>query len=119
MKRFILLTLCGLLAFCGVNAYGKTNSNWKETQTVVIPQSVEIHEGVTRGGNPKFWIEIDDIQVSVSPSNATKFKNNEVKLELVKWQNTETGKIRYSTRQVKGKSSKKETKNIDLTGLFK
>ena len=117
MKKFVLALILGLMSVVGLSA--PKNSPWKEIQTVIIPQNTEIHEGVTRNGNPKFWIEIEDVQVVVSPSNVSKFQKGEVKLELVKWENTENGKFKYSTRQVKGSSAKKESKNIDLGRVFK
>ena len=90
-----------------------------EIQKVEIPAGVEIHEGITRSGNPKFWIVVEGTNVSISAGNATKFKAGQVKLELVKWQHKDTGAFKYSTRQVKGATSaKKESKNIDLSKLF-
>lgn len=117
MKKFILVLIVGLISIVGLCA--PKNSPWREIQTVLIPQTVEIHEGVTRSGNNKYWIEVEGIKVSVAPTNVSKFQKGEVQLELVKWQNTETKAYKYSTRQVKGSSSKKESKNIDLGGLFK
>lgn len=117
MKKIIIALILGLMSVVGLSA--PKNSPWKEIQTVVIPQTTEIHEGVTRNGNNKYWIEVEGIKVSVSPSNVSKFQKGEVKLELVKWENTENGKFKYSTRQVKGSSAKKESKNIDLGRVFK
>lgn len=116
MKRFIISLLCGVICVLS----GAKDSPWKEIQTVILPQSVTIYEGVTRSGNAKYWIEIENIKVSVAPTNVSKFQRGEVKLELVKWQNIETKKFKYSTRQVKssGSSTRKEEKNIDLTSLF-
>lgn len=116
MKKLIILLA---LALMPVFSFGASKSTWKEMQTVVIPSDTKIYEGVTRGGNPKFWIEVSGISVSVSEGNAKKFKSGEVKLELVKWQN-EDGKLRYSTRQVSTSTrGKGKTKDIDLVGLFK
>lgn len=118
MKKFIVMLILGLISTVGLCA--PNHSPWKEIQSVEIPNSVEVHEGVTRNGNAKYWIEIEDMKISVSPSNVSKFKNGEVKLELVEWYNTETGAYRYSTRQVKGSkvSSNKENKKIDLGRVF-
>jgi hypothetical protein len=102
-----------------VGLSARENSPWREIQTVLIPQNVEIFEGVTRNGNTKYWIEVEGIKVSIAPTNVSKFQKGEVQLELVKWQNTETKAYKYSTRQVSGSSAKKESKNIDLGGLFK
>lgn len=89
-----------------------------EIQKVEIPAGTNIHEGITRNGNPKYWIEVSGIQVTVSAGSAAKFKEGQVKLELVKWQHKDTGAFKYSTRQVKSASAKKESKNIDLSKLF-
>jgi hypothetical protein len=119
MKKLAIALIVGLMSVVGLSA--RENSPWKEIQTVLIPQTVEVHEGVTRSGNNKYWIEVEGIKVTIAPTNVSKFQNGEVQLELVKWQNTETKAYKYSTRQVKSSkaSSNKETKNIDLGGLFK
>ena len=119
MKHIFKALLIGAIALLSINAYSQSNSkksDWQEVQTVVLPSDVTIHEGVTRTGNPKYWIEIEDIKVPVSPGTANKFKMHQVQVELVKWENN--GKFKYSTRQVKGSSTSK-SKNIDLMGLFK
>ena len=113
MKKFILILVLSLISFSVF-----AESKWLVLQTVEIPTSTVIKEGVTRGGNPKFWIEVKGISVPVSEGNAKKFRAGDVKLEVVKWKNNETGKLRYSTRQVKGSTSKSEMKDIDLKGLF-
>lgn len=118
MKKFVLALIVGLMSVVGLSA--RENSPWKEIQSVEIPKTVEIHEGVTRSGNNKYWIEVEGIKVSVAPTNVSKFQKGEVRLELVKWYNDTTKAYKYSTRQMKGSSStKKESKNINLNGVFK
>lgn len=93
-----------------------TSSPWKEVQAVEIPAGQTIRAGVTKNGNPKFWFEFGELKVTVSPGNAAKYKVNQATLLLVKWQHSETGKYKYSTRQ---KSvAKKATPNVDLNNLF-
>lgn len=118
MKKLAIALIVGLMSVVGLSA--RENSPWKEIQTVLIPQTVEIHEGVTRSGNNKYWIEVEGIKVSIAPTNVSKFQKGEVQLELVKWQNTETKAYKYSTRQVKSSnaSSNKESKNINLGRVF-
>lgn len=121
MKHIFKALLVGAIALLSINAYGQSDSkksDWQEVQTVVLPSDVTIHEGVTRTGNPKYWIEVEDINVPVSAGSAVKFKAHQVKLELVKWYNESTGKYKYSTRQVKSASSNKG-RNIDIVGLFR
>lgn len=117
MKKFIVLLIVGLISSVGLCA--PKNSPWREIQTVIIPQTVEIHEGTTRSGNAKFWIEVEGVKVAVAPTNASKFRRGEVKLELVKWYREDTKSYKYSVRQVKdSKSSKSGDKNINLNTVF-
>lgn len=117
MKKLAIALIVGLMSVVGLSA--RENSPWREIQTVEIPAGTTINHGTTRGGNPKAWIVIDgNVNVSVSPKSAEKFEAGEVRLELVKWQNTETKAYKYSTRQIKGSSTKKESKNIDLGRVF-
>lgn len=121
MKHIFKALLIGAIALLSINAYGQSNSkksDWQEVQKIVLPSDVTIHEGVTKSGNPKYWIEVEDIKVPVSPGTANKFKMHSAQVELVKWYNESTGKYRYSTRQVKSASSNKG-RNIDLVGLFR
>ena len=91
-------------------------SPWKEVQVVEIPAGQTIHAGVTKNGNLKFWFEFGEIKVNVSPGSAAKYKANQVTLLLVKWQHSENGKYKYSTRQKS--AAKKSIPNIDLNNLF-
>ena len=119
MKKFIVLLIVGLISSVGLSA--RENSPWKEIQSVEIPAGTTNNHGTTRTGNPKAWIVVDGINVPVSPKSAEKFEAGTVKLELVKWQNSETKKYRYSTRQVKSgnTSTSNGDKNVDITKIFK
>lgn len=108
MKKFIIALFMGiLLSTFLVEAKPK-----KEVQSVAIPQSTMVYEGVTKGGNPKYWIEVSGVKVSISKSNAEKLKKGE-KILLVKWVD-ENGKYSYSTRYG---GSKTPTPNIDLSTI--
>lgn len=122
MKKFILLLLAVVLGTAAMQGettkQSENKSEWSEVQKVEIPAGTSIQEGVTKSGNPKYWIELGDLKVSVSNGSAEKFKAGEVKLELVKWQSSKTGGFKYSTRQVKG-SAKAKSIDLDITKLFK
>lgn len=116
MKKILVILA---VVVCGINtmvAQDKKESPWKEIQVIDIPAGQTVHEGVTKNGNPKFWFEFGDIKVNVSPGSAAKYKANQVTLLLVKWQHSETGKFKYSTRQKS--AAKKSTPDVDLTNLF-
>ena len=118
MRKFILLMVLSIIPLVGLS--NPKESPWREIQTVLIPQTVEIHEGVTRSGNNKFWIEVEGIKVTIAPTNVSKFQKGEVKLELVKWYNDTTKKYRYSTRQAKdSKALSNADKDVNLNGVFK
>lgn len=87
-------------------------SEWVEQTTVEIPYDVEINVGVTKNGNPKYWIDIEDINVAVSPGNYEKFIKKEIVLVLVEWYNPTTGKYKYTTRQ-KAKANVVKKLNLD------
>lgn len=93
------------------------NSAWQEQQCIDLPKGIVIHEGVTRNGNPKYWLEFDQIgKVIVSPSNVKSYKSGSITLQLVKWYNKDTNSYKYTIRKKKGV---KQTKNIDLLTIFK
>ena len=117
-KIFAIMVVAMATMVCStINAQEvKKESPWVEVQVVDIPVGQTVYEGVTKSGNPKCWFEFGDITVSVSPSNAAKYKEGLV-LVLVKWQHKDTKKFKYSTRQKYGRTSK-VTPNVDLTKLF-
>lgn len=108
MKKFIIALIAGLL--CSIFLAEATPK--KEVQSVAIPQSTLVYEGVTKSGNPKYWIEVSGVKVSISKSNAEKLKRGE-KVLLVKWVD-ENGKYSYSTRYGGSKTS---TPNLDLSKI--
>ena len=116
MKKILVIAVALMSVVNTVVAQQKQDSPWKEVQVVEIPAGQTIHEGVTKNGNPKFWFEFGELKVNVSPGSAAKYKANTTTLLLVKWQHSETGKYKYSTRQKA--AAKKETPNIDLNNLF-
>lgn len=119
-KIFALVVVAMATMVSGINSNAqevKKESPWVEIQQVDIPAGKIVHEGVTRKGNPKFWFEFSNIgDVTVSPGNVTKYKNGETTLVLVKWQNKETGKFKYSTRQKDRTTS--GVPDVDLTTVF-
>lgn len=116
MKKLLVIVVALMSVVNTVVAQQKQESPWKEVQVVEIPAGQTLHEGLTKNGNPKFWFEFGEIQVTVSPGSAAKYKDNATTLLLVKWQHHESGKIKYSTRQ-KSQSVTK-TVDVDLTKLF-
>lgn len=87
-------------------------------QTMEVSPGTIIHEGVTKNGNPKYWIVLSSgsqsVNISVSPTNAVKFRSGQIRLEIVKRQNKSTGKISYGTRQIGGRITNL-TPDIDLS----
>jgi len=118
MKKIVLMLMLSLISLVGFSQ--KKDSPWREIQTVEIPKTVEIHEGVTKSGNNKYWIEVEGVNVTIAPTNVSKFQNGEVKLELVKWYRDDTKAYKYSVRQVKDSktSNSSSSKNIDLNKVF-
>ena len=90
-------------------------SDWEEVTTIEVPYDIEIVQGVTKNGNPKYYIDIEDTQIIVSENNYIKFKNKEIVLVIVEWYNPETGKYRYTTRQ---KTKSNITKKLNIEQLW-
>lgn len=110
MKKFLIALLAGLILSCFLGEA----KNKKEVQSVQIPSTIQVYEGVTRNGNPKYWIEIEGLKVGISKSNVEKLKSGR-KVYLVKWVD-ENGKCSYSTRS-EGKAASKPAPSIDLTKI--
>jgi hypothetical protein len=118
IEVFFALTL-GILMFTlfyfclpEANAQTPQKSEWVEQTTVEIPYSVEINKGTTKNGNPKYWIDIENMSIAVSAGNYEKFIKKEIVLVLVEWYNPTTGKYKYTTRQ-KAKSNVVKKLNLD------
>lgn len=119
-KIFAIVVVAMATVFSCVtsNAQEKKASPWVEVQQVDIPAGQTIYEGVTKSGNPKYWMEFEGIgKITVSPGSAVKYKDGTVTLVLIKWQHKENESYKYSIRQKKG-SSKANTPDVDLTNLF-
>lgn len=116
LENFVIAMLGVALAviwyFSIPTTSAQNKSEWVEQTTVEIPYTVEINKGVTKNGNPKYWIDIEDISVPVSESNYKKFINKEVVLVLVEWYNPTTGNYKYTTRQ-KAKANVVKKLNLD------
>ena len=110
--KFIATTIWAIMLsifLCNVECSAQEKkSEWQEVTTIEIPNDVEIHTGVTKNGNPKYWIEVQGIKVTISEGNYNKFINKEIDLVLVEWYNATTDKYKYTTRQAdKAKSNNK------------
>lgn len=88
-KHYLIIFLAWVLSFICVFSNAQTpestpkKSEWIENATIDIPYNIEINKGVTKSGNPKYYIDIEDITVYVSPSNYEKFIKKEIVLLLV------------------------------------
>lgn len=108
----LILAIVWYFSIPTASAQTTAKSEWIEQTTVEIPYDVEINTGVTKNGNPKYWIDIEDVNVTVSPGNYEKFIKKEIVLVLVEWYNPTTGKYKYTTRQ-KAKSNVVKKLNLD------
>ena len=115
MKKFII-ALIGTLLLSTLLVEAKPK---KEVQSAVLPSTTVVYEGVTRNGNPKYWVELKQgnliVKVTISKSNAEKLQKGE-EILIIKWVD-ENGKYSYSTRCKDGKKGKMLTPNIDLSTL--
>lgn len=113
MKKLILAIAVALICF---SAGAQTPKKVVTDSVAFMPTQVEIFEGVTKNGNPKWWIEIPAEggkvkKVSLSQSHVT---SNRL-LALIERQDEETGKYSYSVKFAEPK--KASTGKADLSAL--
>ena len=92
----------------------KEQSEWVEVNTVELPEGIEVFSGITRNGNPKYWIEIEGIKVFLSHTNKEHYINGTSTIILVEWYNKSTDRYKYTTRQ---KNKTPQVKRINLERL--
>lgn len=109
MKKFILFSIMMLLS---ISLFSQTGE-WKEVQVVEIPQGTPVYYSVTESGNIKYCIKLQDMTIPVSKTNAQKFVDGQIRLELVKWYNPITKKFKYTTRKISNSE-----RNVDLSTVF-
>lgn len=113
MKKLILSIAIAFICF---SAGAQTPKKVVTDSVAFMPTQVEIFEGVTKSGNPKWWIEIPAEggkvkKVSLSQSHAT---SNRL-LALIERRDVETGKYSYSVKFAEPK--KTSTGKADLSAL--
>lgn len=108
MKRFLTFLLFSIIS---VSLFAE--NSWKEVQVIEIPKGTTIYYRYADDGDIKYYFKFDDLIVSVSKTNAKKFIEGTVRLELVKWQHRSTYKFKYTVRQIQNSS-----KDIDLSKIF-
>lgn len=112
--KYIVMCCLGILFSCYISfAQDKPKSEWQEIKAVELPQGLEVYSGITSGGNPKYWIEIQKIKVFLTPTNKEHYLNNTCTIMLVEWYNKSKDVYKYTTRQ---KKEVKQTK-INLNAL--
>lgn len=114
MKRTFLAIAVGLLLSLSTSA--QTTTKVVTDSVAFMPDKVQIFEGVTKSGNPKFWIEIPTEdgktkKVSMTESHATSGRL----LALIERKDTKTGKYSYSIKFAEGRS--RTSGRANLSGL--
>lgn len=93
-----------MLALVGFLASGQTTKVVTDS-VVFMPDKVQIFEGVTKSGNPKWWIELPTEtgvkKVSLSESHVTSGRL----LALIEKRDMRTGKYSYSVKFAEPKKS--------------
>ena len=116
MKK-IFLTIA-LVLVCLISASAQTTKVVTDSVTF-MPESVRIFEGVTKNGNPKWWIELPAgsgvKKVTLTESHVTSGRL----LALIERRDTTTGKYTYSVKFAEPKKRTSTSVKADLSGLKK
>lgn len=110
----IILGIVFAVAFCATPANAQSTQDkteWVEVNSVDLPEGIEVFSGISRSGNPKYWIEIEGIKVFLSPTNKEHYINGTATIVLVEWYNNTLDRYKYTTRQ---KKQSKQSKRINL-----
>ena len=113
MKKIFLI-----VAFALISLLASAQSKKAVTDSVAfMPSQVEIYTGLTKNGNPKWWIEIPTEtgvkKVTMTESHATSGRM----LALIERYDAETGKYSYSIKFAEPKA--KGNGKADLSMLKK
>ena len=107
VKRLLVL-LAAWMAFCPFASsqdrnqkLGSYASAWVENLSVEIPQGLEICYQRTDEGVTRYWFEIEDIKIYISPTNVEHYLNGTAIILLVEWYNVNTDTYKYTTRKKK------------------
>lgn len=110
----IILGIIFAVAFCATPANAQSTQDkteWVEVNSVDLPEGIEVFSGISRSGNPKYWIEIEGIKVFLSPTNKEHYINGTATIVLVEWYNNTLDRYKYTTKQ---KKQSKQPKRINL-----
>lgn len=115
MKKIFLTIALSLIL--GISASAQTNKREVTDSITFMPDKVQIFEGVTKNGNPKYWIELPTEsgkvkKVSLTESHVTSGRL----LALIERKDMETGHYFYSVKFAERKTSRTGEK-ADLSGL--
>jgi hypothetical protein len=116
MKK-IFVTIAVAMALC-FSTSAQTTKVVTDSVTF-MPESVKIYEGITKNGNPKWWIELPAgngvKKVTLTESHVTSGRL----LALIERRDTETGKYTYSVKFAEPKKRTSTSAKADLSGLKK
>lgn len=113
--RRTLLTIALMLTL-GISAFCQTTKVVTDSVTFK-PTSVQIHKGVTKNGNPKWWIELPTAngvrKVTMTEAHAT----SDRLLALIERKDTESGKYYYSIKFAESRKRTTTSGKADLSAL--
>lgn len=112
-KIFLTIALTLLCMMAGAQTPKKVVTD----SVTFMPNEVTIHDGVTKNGNPKWWIELPTesgkpVKVALTESHVTSGRL----LALIERQDPETGRYSYSVKFAEPKGARSHGK-ADLSAL--
>ena len=114
MKKVFLSIVLSLIL--SISASAQTTKVVTDSVTF-MPTSVKIFEGLTKNGNPKYWIELpagDGVRkVTLTESHV---KSDRL-LALIERRDSETGKYTYSVKFAEPKKRNSTSAKADLSSL--
>lgn len=115
MKKIFLTIALSLIL--GISASAQTNNREVTDSVTFMPDKAQIHEGITKNGNPKYWIELPTETGTRKVSMTESHVNSGRLLALIERKDKDTGRYYYSIKFAEHRRTSRTGEKADLSSL--
>lgn len=114
--RKIFLSIIVVLTSC-MMGFAQNTKRVVTDSVAFHPASVQIHQGITKNGNPKWWIELPTSDGKIKKVTMTESHATSDRLLALIERKDEQGKHYYSIKFAEPKKTTKSSGKADLSSL--
>lgn len=114
--RKIFLSIIVVLTSC-MMGFAQNTKRVVTDSVAFHPASVQIHQGITKNGNPKWWIELPTSDGKIKKVTMTESHATSDRLLALIERKDEQGKYYYSIKFAEPKKTTKSSGKADLSSL--